>query len=269
MLLMLTAGLVNGAEDRELGQAIQKNDLAKVKELIAADPQRLNKQVPFNSYPLFMAIDKFNVPMIKYLLEQGAKANIADEKGETVLTKLVLVNFNDANRFATIKEIFQLLCANKANVKQPNKSGKTPLYLLAGRSMGKSTLPMKIEFMKLLIDKGARPRGQDKAETPLLFQSMGYMKNDEDSQRNVIDTVTFLVENGAEVDAADDKGNTFLVRVITSDAFTEANKIELIGVLVGHGANIRKKNNEKKTPLDLVAKGDPLYEAMRKKPGRK
>jgi ankyrin repeat protein len=265
-LLILAAG---GMQARDLGMAINANDLNKVKAIIEADPQRLNKPVPFNSYPLFMAIDKFNVPMITYLLEQGAKVTAIDDKGETALTKLVKVNFHDEKRFAQVKEVFQLLLDHKANVRQQNKQGETPLYILAARQIGgEKTAPLKIEFMKLLVEKGARPRGQDKATMPLLFKVMEHMQKSDDSRRNVVGTIRFLAENGVEIDPQNDKGDTPLMRVVTTDALEQDAKVELIGILVGHGASIRRKNKEKKAPIDMVAKGDPLFEAMRKKPGR-
>ncbi len=271
--LVLVAALLGlglaGAQARELGLAINANDLNKVKAIIEAEPQRLNKPVPFNSYPLFMAIDKFNIPMITYLLEQGAKVTVVDDKGETALTKLVRVNFHDEKRFAQVKEVFELLVKHKANVRQQNGQGETPLYILAARQIGgEKTAPLKIEFMKLLVEKGARPRGQDKAAMPLLFKVMEHMQKGEDSRRNVVGTIRFLAENGVEIDAQNDKGDTPLMRVVTTDALEQDAKVELIGILVGHGASIRRKNKEKKAPIDLVAKGDPLYEAMRKKPGR-
>jgi len=265
-LLLLAPGRLHA---RELGAAINANDLNKVMAIIEAEPQRLNKPVPFNSYPLFMAIDKFNIPMIRFLLEKGAKANAVDDKGETALTKLVKVNFNDEKRFAQIKEVFELLVAHKANVRQQNQQGETPLYILASRRIaGEKTAPLKIEFMKMLIEKGARPRGQDKAATPLLFKVMEHMQKGDETRRHVVETVRFLAENGVEIDPQNDKGDTPLVRVITTDTLDEATKVEVIGILVGHGASIRRKNKDKKAPIDLVAKGDPLYEAMRKKPGR-
>lgn len=269
MLLALTIVAVNAAEDRALGLAIQSNNLAKVKEILAADPQQLNKQIPYNSFPLFMAIEKLNVAMVKFLIEQGAKVNVVDDKGETALTKLVLVNPDNPARFGAIKELFQMFIAQNANIKQQNRQGETALYILASRRMGKSTQPLKLEFMKLLIDHGARPRGQDKAEKPLLHNVMEHMTKDENSTCNVVETITFLVENGADVDAVNKDGNTALSRIVATDVLSDEDKVKLIGVLVGHGANIRKKNKAKKAPLDLVDKGTPVYEALRKKPSRK
>lgn len=73
--------------------------------------------------------------------------------------------------------------------------------------------------------------------------------------------VTLLLENGADVNATDQKGNTPLQWLYHSTSITEVPKCHnyyvIAILLLNYDANFNAENNEFKKPLDL-AKSDSL-----------
>lgn len=256
-----------GLQADDLLIAIKADNLGKVQELLAADPAALNRPIKFHNFPLHVAVEKLKPEIVRYLVEQGAKVNALDDRGESAMFKLVRLEVRSEKRFNLIKGMFQVLCDHQAEVKQPNRDGETPLYLLAGRQFGRTTMPFKLELMKLLIAQGASPKDQDRAATPLLLYVLKKLDRDEFACINVIETIKFLVEHGALVDAADKSdGDTAMIRIIKTKAFSLVDKSELIIFLIDHGASIRHKNQAKESPQRLVDRHHPLYESIKHRP---
>lgn len=104
----------------EIHVAAEKGDLAKVKELIAADPKLVNDQTEGGTTPLHLAAAQNNAGMVQFLLEQGADANVRSKRGWTPLHWASHMDSENAAR---------LLLAAKADAKVLTDDGKTPLQV--------------------------------------------------------------------------------------------------------------------------------------------
>jgi len=81
LFLAATAGL----RAQEIFDAIEKNDLAKVKALIAKDP-RVKDQLDLRKMsPLYHALQNKNMSLLRLLIQNGADVNIAGALRRTPL----------------------------------------------------------------------------------------------------------------------------------------------------------------------------------------
>ena len=134
-------------------------------------------------------------------------------------------------------EIAKLLLANGAIADAQTVKGYTPLHIasFSGHS----------EIVKLLIANGADMHmktryGQTALHYSLVNASVNsnFSWNLGPSSRNLsIETAKFLIENGANVNAEDDAGDTPL------HTASKGKSLDLIKLLVENGANINKTNS--------------------------
>jgi ankyrin repeat protein len=124
----------------DLFAAIEKNDIQKVRYLIAINAD-VNAKDPYaNMTPLMMAAYDGFTEIAKLLIEKGAEVNA---KGGVDMDMTPLIYAASQDRFDMVK----LLIENGATVNIKTKYGWTPLFFAASRG--------KVDIAKLLIDKGA------------------------------------------------------------------------------------------------------------------
>ena len=102
---------------RQIHVAVKKNDLDKVREYVMQGDIELKDSNGFT--PLMLASYYGYTPIVKYLLEQGAKVDQRDNKGGTALIYASYYNYYD---------IVQLLLEFNASVNMQNSEGHTALY---------------------------------------------------------------------------------------------------------------------------------------------
>ncbi len=73
-----------------------------------------------------------------------------------------------------------------------------------------------------------------------------------------------LLEIGADPNEADENKTTPLIAAMTSATMTEEERLEVVKLLVGHGANPNAKNKKGETPKRLVAKGSPIEDVLKR-----
>ena len=273
----------------KLLDACYKNNIEMVKLLLknGVTKETINKANNSEYTPLYIACYNNNIEMVTLLLVNGvAKETInkADNSGRTPLYWACCQNNI---------EMVKLLLANgvtKETINKANKDGKTPLYyacyknniemvrLLLANGITKETInkagddgdtPLhwacfnnNIEMVKLLLAKGVTKETINKAddcgETPLYYacdniemvrlllgngvtkETINKANNNGRTllyyacYKNNIEMVQLLLEHGADINKANTYGNTLLF-----DACL-VNNIEMVSLLLENGADINK-----------------------------
>src|SRR4030042_6269818 len=134
----------------DLFAAVEKNDIPKVRFLLPLGAD-VNAKDPYASMtPLMMAAYDGYTEIAKLLIEKGAEVN-AKGGGDMDMTPLIYAASQDR------LDMVKLLIENGANVNVKTKYGWTPLFFAASRG--------KVDTDKLFMDKGGDgnvklPRGE-------------------------------------------------------------------------------------------------------------
>ncbi len=205
----------------ELFEAIQSNNLERVKESIA---QGVDVNVRDNSgdTPLRQAIrtDRPSLSLIETLISGGADINAkAGGNGGALLHSAAYWGH---------KEVVELLIASGADVDVKDLQGQTPLdtALLKGR----------LEIFELLINNSA--------DGTAILSSIA-------RSGNVKYLELILLNKGADIDAKDNFGLTALHYAVTGI------HREIIVMLLEHNASVNAKDNAGRTPLHYASGAAP------------
>ena len=112
---------------------------------------------------------------------------------------------------------------------------------------------LKINIVKALVEKGAKINQKDEIlQTPLLSVSgLIIHDSDKENQRIQCDIAKLLLENGADINAVggyDNHTGSNMRRNCLHEAACNEN-LELVKLLVDHGAKINAKDFQNETPL--------------------
>lgn len=189
----------------EIHEAVKKNDTAKVKELVTANPDVVFSKDEDGFTPLHLAAKSGYSDMVKYLLTTKAEVDARNSYGSTPLHQVALAKGQHS-------DIIEMLLMHGARVNAPDKYGLTPLHY--------STMRDNPDEVKTLLDHSANPNARDYkvGDTPLILAAANGYKA----------VVKLLLENGAKVNLADDKG-TPLAWAIHTDHFDVADLIRGYG----------------------------------------
>jgi len=137
----------------DIDDAIRFGDVARVKHLLATQPELVNKRDIFGETPLFRAAKTGNKELVEILLSYKADINGKNNRGETPLNRMTIIG--DKNRV-------EVLLSLGADVNARNNRGFTPLHHTA--------IMNRREIAELLLahhaDINTRTDG-DKGGTPL------------------------------------------------------------------------------------------------------
>ncbi len=210
---------------------------------------------------LTYAVRSNDLDTVKVLLEAGVDINQATGYGWTPL--LVATQ----NRYYSLAAY---LIERGANVNQANKGGWTPLYLATdNRNIEGGDYPVRrpdmdhLEFIKLLVDKGAdvNARVKDSTETRTVFTNQWLDENGATaflraSQSGDVELMKFLLSKGA-----DPKINTVLgvtplqvasgigwVEGITYE-WSRASSTEAVKMLIGLGLDVNAQADTGRTAM--------------------
>ena len=177
----------------------------------------------FNSQELVIGA---KISMIQFLIHSGAGVHAHAETGDSVF-HIVLGSFNGDDALS----ITELLISYGCDPLEPNSSGKTPLHIAveeAHTSVVQYLLSLGI-FLPPDILVTLDPHGMWKT----------------------VQMICFLLENGADVDARNDVGDSILhiVLELFDNPYEARDVVEL---LVLYGCNPLEANSRGKTPLRIA-----------------
>ncbi len=151
-------------------------------EKLSENKNNLQSKNPIDSLtPVYYAVKKNDVKMVKFLLSKGAKLSVQDEYGITPLHK------------ATSKEMAEFLLNNGLDLSARDNFGNTVMHNAATDG--------NVELVQFLICRNNKlTEGEAKKDTPLMLAAA----------RNKTEVVDLLLKNGANPSAENEVGKTAL-----------------------------------------------------------
>jgi uncharacterized protein len=256
--------------------AAREGALDAVKALHEAKAD-LNKTSGDESSALLVAIQNGHYDVAKYLVDNGADVNLANERGWNPLYLSVkhrnietgtipVPNQDQAMGFIQVllDHNVDVNARVKANTEIRNGQRATWLNEAGATPFLRAALCGDIEVMKLLVAHGADPKiATDDGTTPLMAAAgVGYSDGfiHDRSVAETIEAMKYLLDLGADVNLHNKQGLTALHGAAHKAALEE------IQLLVDHGADLAAKDNGSKAfgqnsegllPLDW-AEGVPV-----------
>jgi len=223
LLALLIAPLPLDAQS--IFDAAKDGDATAVQELLAGDPDLVDRTDERDRTPLHLAAAYGHVDICKVLADAGAAINAVDEDNETPLHDAIRRNQFEVARF---------LLEQGAETERKNEYGRTPLLLVA-RETG------NLEMARLLIAFGADVNATDRFEaTPINLAAWRGFKG----------LVNLFLDEGAVLPPADDREASFLVRT-SADKGLE----RLFVLLADSGVDLDMRNDRGGSLLHSASQG--------------
>ena len=178
---------------------------------------------------LFWAASQGNIPVMKYLLSNGAKVNLTESHG---LTPLLFA----ATRGRSNKEVYELLLKNGASISDTNSEGANALLLLIPHL---SNLKQADFFVK----KGLKLSSTDSKGNNAIYYA---------ATTGNLPVIQALIKKKIKADQLNAQGENaiFGAARATKRSF---NKLETFQFLESLGLNPNQKNTEGLSPLFILA----------------
>ena len=236
----------------------------------------VNRADPDGITPLVMAVINGHYDVAALLIENGANVDYADPGGRTALWAAVDMNTLEysLNRpppppvdTRDSLEIVKMLLARGAN---PNLALKRAVrgrkvnatnhgLLGAGATpLMRAATHVDVAALKLLLEHGANPNLTTQSRTTAFMLAAGLGWRDQYSEGSDAEAIEFLtigLDRGADVNAANDQGNTAL------HGAAQRGTPKVVEFLVARGARLDAKNKQGQTPLDFALGFAPVREA--------
>lgn len=273
MVLFLCLQLSLSAADdewkvqKELYDAILKDDTKAMEPILAANPSFPNKQIKYHNLPILDAAEAGAVKALKFLVEKGADIKkVQPETGNSVLHMAATSRkLNKESREALYD---YLINEKKIDVNIKNKKGETPLVFTFTSSRFLPPSKTGIENIEVLDKFKADINAQDESGKTALNIIVSNMQIRDPAAADLkpLEMAKVLIEKGADVNIADKDKRTPLVSfLVCTSKVADDQKIEFVTLLMENGAKTKLKSKKKEDPLKLVDKKSKLYEVMKKK----
>jgi ankyrin repeat protein len=189
----------------------------------AVDAQNLD-----GSSALYQAAENGRLPVVQLLIERGANVSLAGRSGITPLS---------AAAYMGSVPIVELLMQKGADPKTVDTTGKTAIVYAAGRGFP--------AVVRLLLDHSVDVNARYGNDLTALMWAAGH--SDEAGVRDVVEVMTLLLDKGAHIDDADNRGRTALMIA------AELNHAAAVDLLIARGADKSLKDKEGKRASDLTS----------------
>lgn len=243
--------LENNYGEIPLHRAIESDDFSRaenlcklevVKYLVENAHLDINKKGPFERTPLHWAAKYDFLDLIKYLIKQGADINAKDDIGYTPL--------HTAADYGNVPVVKYFVEETKADVNAGNIQGNTPLHMaiICGSSTPDAN-QRKLDIIKCLVEC-----------KQININAKGLIGNTplhEAAVSGTLNMIMYLVENGADVHAKNEDGDTPLSIAIRQKE-TEEKFIETVEKTAGekdeqlHAAREAIRKSIQKETNDIV-----------------
>ncbi|XP_057318711.1 ankyrin-1-like isoform X2 [Microplitis mediator] len=254
-LLLDTGAEINDCPDKVLplhqAVAVSNDDVTKFLLERGVDVNVICK-CPVSKYsdctPLQLAVSTENLEIVNLLLKHKADVNISTKKLGSVigiavdqnnyeLSELLLKAGADINEPLNMTLLHRAVGANNYRIANDSIKRGADVNAINGSKASQYYSPLQISIMnadrkllRLILNKPAKFDDEEFEETPLV--ESGNMK-----------MVELLLKNGAEVNAINDSGETFLIVAVKKDS------LELVKILINAGAQVNLSNDENYLPL--------------------
>lgn len=220
--------------DKDLISAIQENE--KVRRLIAQSIDLNVHDEKTGDTPLILAIKTEDVKMVKILLDAKADPNQYNIDNESPL---------DYSLDLADNVISELLLEYGADINKYPKEGIPHIWYAV--DSGKD-----IDKLKFLRKHGALIDDMWEDQTPLM---RCITKCTYENYSYILDIITFLLENRANIDEQDSNGDTVLHHALEMEdpkgsEDPNFDELGIIKTLLQYGADVTIENNEGITPLN-------------------
>ncbi len=200
---------------------------------------------------LYYTMKKGKLQKADELLAEGAAPNSANQNGNTAL----LLVLNKKEHMPDRPALLKLLLKAGADPNIKNNRGNAPLHVAMGKN---NSAPDTPALVQMLLKAGAAPniKGYG-SNTPLqMILQQG------NSRPDLLTLTQMLLNGGADPNAVSGRGLTTLQAALNSGI---ANKIEVIKILMAHGANPDIKDQSSgqtalHTILRLLADGGASFD---------
>jgi uncharacterized protein len=249
--------------------AARENAIDAARALAGAGAD-LNLTDPDGTSALVLAIINGHFDLAQMLVEKGADPNVADATGAAALYAAVDMHTLDETvgrpnpKSHSTVDAVGLVVALLAHGANPNARLRSPVLERVHNdgdpSLAEGATPLMraakdadVTVMRVLIDRGADVDARAKTEkTALMFAAsrLGGFRGtpNRGSEAQALEAVALCLDRGADVNAADDGGQTALHAAVATA------EDGLVRLLVTRGADLQLKDSRGRTPLD-VAKG--------------
>ncbi len=255
LLFILLLLLVVSVRCAEIHEAALNGDMAKIRELLAAEPSLIDAKGRNEKTPLHWAVQGGQLAVAKYLLAKGASVNelniqketalvYAAEGGHLDLAKMLIARGADINvrtvlRAAPIHyalwadktDMVKLLLKKGADFKWDRGTGFTLLHEAANHQ--------SLETVELLIKKGLGVNVKSNfGATPLHYAAL----------HGTPEIVSLLIKKGADINAVSQNGWWPLGLAV------KRGHLEIVSRLLAAGADANRQDEQSRlTPLHMAA----------------
>ncbi|KAH9046078.1 ankyrin repeat-containing domain protein [Lactarius hengduanensis] len=258
-----------------------------VVDLVATRPQDINATHIHKGPPLLSAVLSGHLEIAELLIGHGACASIPDDMGRTPLSEIsaqgylefvkLLLEHNAETEYRWTEassgalaaalcngqfDLANFLLDHDVNINAQGHKGETPLHQLT-RETG-----AHLKGVQWLLEHGADVNALNNSDqTPLMMASQSLMYLSEpradamvqgegwrsSNSKDMLEIIRLLLSHGADTRAEDNSGMTPLHLAADSGASTEVMKL-----LIGHGADVNAKTDDLRTPLHLASQNESL-----------